>query len=253
MKRPLAIAIVALLVIFAGCSMTSPAADEARNPQQTTTQESSPNDTVPIQSMLPNGYDQQGDVNATVAYEAHVSAMEEDGYVSKYQLNRSDGDLTRVVNGSGPERTWEMTTVGEADRERTVVYQDGDTRLTHVVYENGTAETTRTETPYAAPEAVIGDDSLRTLLDDLTLAPARSMPNSSFVFFPIESFDNSSVSQGHFMVMPSGQIRVVFLETETQKIVYTSATTTENPVQVPAWASDVPTTSTGNSTNETET
>lgn len=252
MKRQLAIAFVVLLVVFAGCSMTSPSADEARQSEQTTTQESSSGDTLPIQSKLPDGYDQQGIVNATEAYRQHVSALEEDGYVVEYQRNESDDQITKVVNGSGPERTWKMTTVGEADRERTVVYQDGDVRATRVVYTNGTTDTTATETPYEHPDTVAGNESLRALLDEITLAPAQAMSNSSFVFFPIESVGDSDVTEGHFMVMPSGQIRVIFFETETQRIVYSSSNTTENPVQVPSWASDVPSITSDNSTDSTD-
>lgn len=243
MKRALAIGLVALLVAFAGCGMTSPAADRARDAQQTTTQqtESSPADTTPIQALLPDGYDRQGIVNATAATEAHVSALEASGYAVSYRYKTSHGNRTRVVNGSGPNRTWDMTTVGLGDRERTVVYQANDTQYTHVVYANGTARTESTANAYTHPDAVVGEGDLRSILRGLSLGTAQKMPNSSFVFYPIESYGNASVSRGHFMVMPTGQIRVIYLETADEKLVYTTLTGDVNPVHVPDWVSGAPT------------
>ncbi|MFB6113437.1 MAG: hypothetical protein ABEJ58_04955 [Halodesulfurarchaeum sp.] len=244
MKRRFAIALVLVLVLAAGCSMTSPAADKARQSQQTTTaqQGSGPQQTAPVQVMLPDGYDTQGIVNVSTAYRGHVSTLEKQGYVVQYRMNTSDGVVIRTLEGSGPNRTWIMTTNGVGDVNRTVVFQRENTRYTHVVYENGTNTTTSTRTPYAHPDVPVGNESLRSILAGLNINTPQTMPNSSYVYYQIDSFRNESISGGHFMVKPSGQIRVAYFTTGSKKVVYTSIAGAGNPVAVPDW---VPTNSTG--------
>ena len=236
MKRLLAVALVGVLLVTAGCSMTSPAADQAREAQQTTTQssQSAPEDTAPIQVELPAGYSPTGIDNVSAAYESHRSALQTAGYQAQYEVNQTGSTTMTVVNGSGPDRIWNMTVIAP-DGERTVHYQDGDRRYSKAVHRNGTTETSVAEPGYTSPDELVGNESVRWLLEHMNVSSQQVMQdgNTTYIFYRVTTLGDRSVSQGHLIVLPSGQIKFLVIQLSDGNVIYSSTTGEGNPVTEP--------------------
>lgn len=244
MKRLLVIAGVALLVAFAGCGMTSPAADEARegaNGTPTTTQASgsNPQDDVPIGSMLPEGYSQQGIQNVSLAYQQHLSTLRNESFQVRYVENSpaTNETIEVLTNGSVDQTRYHQWIGPENATPTREVYQNGDTRYVKEIQSNGSETVSTTTRPFTVPEGTTDDTELRQLLEDIEVHSPQAMHqgDTTYISYRVESVGNASVEGGHFMILPSGQLRIVFLQFDDTEMLYTSILNDSVTVQEPAW------------------
>ncbi len=244
MKRLLALLVVGLLVVGAGCAMTSPAADEARQSQstttaQTTTSGSNPHDTAPVGAMLPDGYAQEGITDASLAYQQHLAVLKNGSYHITYLKNASalddPGVLQVVTNGSGPDQRW-LTQVGTKQGPTTeAVYQDGNTQY-RTTFEDDSG-VNQSETAYEIRDGVYGNQTLADILSKMEVSSPRSMNrgNTTFIFYSVDAYDGSPVQGGHLVIYPSGQVRIVYLKYDGQELAYTTTVNDSITVQEPDW------------------
>lgn len=244
MKRLLALVVVGLLVVGAGCAMTSPAADEARQTQatttaQTTTSGSNPHDTVPVGAMLPDGYSQNGITDAALAYQQHLAVLENGSYHITYLQNASSlddpGVLQVLTNGSGPDQRWH-TQIGTKQGPTTeAIYQDGATQYRKSFEDDSSV--IRSETAYQVTDGVPGNQTLSDILSKMEVSSPRSMSrdNNTFIFYSVDSYDGSPVQGGHLVIYPNGQVRIVYLKFDGQELAYTTSVDDSISVQEPDW------------------
>lgn len=248
MKRLLAIALVGVLIVSAGCGMTSPEADQAREGQQTTAMPttaasdgSNPSETTPIQAILPDGYSESGITNASLAYQQHQAVLSNNSFQLTYLRNASDGETSQtrsaVTNGSGPETRWQTTIGLQSGPVSRVVYQDGDTRYEKDILENGTTLTTSQTQSFEMPDGTLGNETVSDLLEGMEVSSPRAMNrgNTTFIFYQVDGIDSTSVEGGHLVVMPSGQIRIIYLKYHGTEIAYTTSVSEDVDVQEPSW------------------
>lgn len=249
MKRLLAIALVGLLVVSAGCGMTSPEADQAREGQQTTTTtapttdsgESNPSETTPIQAVLPDGYSKSGIENPSVAYEQHEAVLANNSFQLTYLHNDSSGATPQtrmaITNGSGPAEKWHTTIGLRTGPISAEIYQAGDTRYEQRISDNGTVTATSTSEPFAIPDGALDNESVVGLLEKMTVSSPRTMTrgNTTFVFYKVDQLGSTPVEGGHLVVMPSGQIRIIYLKYHSTEIAYTSTVGGDVSIEQPAW------------------
>lgn len=243
MKRLLVLAVVGLLVVTAGCAMTSPEADQARKTSQTTTTTASgtqgnPHGTAPAGDLLPEGYAEDGIEDPALAYEQHMAILEADSFHLTYLENSSetDGTLQAITNGSGPDQTW-LTTIGTRTGPVTkAVYQDGDTRYVKTVAADGLRSVESTDHPYETTDGVVGNGSLEGILAELSVSSPRAMNqgNTTFIFYKVDKLGDQSLSGGHLVILPNGQIRIIYLKYDDTEIAYT-AVNSSVAVEQPEW------------------
>ena len=248
MKRLLAIALVGVLIVSAGCGMTSPEADQARNGQQTTTMSttaasdgSNPSETAPIQAILPDGYSESGITNATLAYQQHQAYLSNNSFQLTYLRNDTEDGASQtqmaVTNGSGPEDRWRTTIGLKTGPVSQDIYQDGDTRYEKAVLENGTTVTTSRTEAFEMPEGTLGNETVVDLLEGMEVSSPQAMTrgNTTFIFYQVDGFDSTNVEGGHLVVMPSGQIRIIYIKYHGTEIAYTTSVSEDIDVQEPQW------------------
>jgi hypothetical protein len=241
MKRLLVLAVVGLLVVSAGCGMTSQAADEAREnqntPTTTTQTTSNPHDTAPIGAMLPEGYSMEGIENVSLAYQQHRESLHNGSFHITYLQNTSDADgtLSVITNGSAAEERWHMR-IGTRNGPTTkAIYQTGSTQYVNTF--DGSKSVTTSETPFAVPDGTLENQTVREMLTDIEVysPQAMSQGNETFIFYKVESYDGAAVEGGHFVIFPSGQIRIIYLKYDNSEIAYTTTMNDAVDVTQPSW------------------
>lgn len=243
MKRLLVLAVVGLLVVGAGCAMTSPEADQARQtdtqtPTTTSGSQSNPHGSEPVGDKLPDGYTEDGIQDVSLAYEQHMAVLESSSFHLTYLENSSntDGTLQAITNGSGPDQRWHAT-IGTRNGPITEeIYQDGDTRYVRQTAPDGLKSVENTTESYVLTDGVVGNESLENVLSKLEVSSPRAMTqgNSTFVFYKVDAYGDTSVSGGHLVILPNGQIRIIYLKFDNTEIAYTAVNKSVT-VQEPGW------------------
>lgn len=243
MKRLLVLVVVGLLVVGAGCAMTSPEADQARQTEQqptptSTASQENPHGSAPVGDSLPDGYTEDGIQDVSLAYEQHMAILKTDSFHLTYLENSSEteGTLQAVTNGTGPEQRWHTTIGTRNGGITTEIYQDGDTRYVKETASDGLTSVESTSQSYTLTDGVVGNDSLESILSQMSVSSPRAMTqgNATFIFYKVDSLGDTSVTGGHLVVLPNGQIRIIYLKYGNTEIAYT-AVNGSTPVQEPSW------------------
>ena len=243
MKRLLVLAVVGLLVVGAGCAMTSPEADQARQtdtqtPTTTTESQSNPHGTEPVGDKLPDGFTEDGIQDVSLAYEQHMAILESSSFHLTYLENSSntDGTLQAITNGSGPDQRWH-TMIGTRNGPVTEeIYQDGDTRYVKQTAADGLRSVENTTESYVLTDGVVGNESLEDILSRMEVSSPRAMTqdNTTFIFYKVDKFGDTEISGGHLVILPDGQIRIIYLKFDNTEIAYTAVNKSVT-VQEPSW------------------
>lgn len=258
MKRLLVIAAVALLVLGAGCGMTSPSGTQAQQEETTTatttTQGSNPHDTAPVNANLPEGFSGEGIDNVSLVVENHLESLEQDGFQITYTVKDTETNTTTTVvtNGSVSAEAWLLNVTSAAGPETQSIYQTGDTRYVKQVGEDG-SETVQTESEaFAVPDGTVGEETLEDVLTGVepgtprALSPEQmplpvnwpdSLPEEErAVFFYQVRGDTGETGQTvHLMVLPTGRIRLMVVAEEGSQISYGTGLSDNMTVTQPDW------------------
>lgn len=247
MKRLVVLSVVALLVVTAGCGMTSPAADEAReggdmNTTTTTESGSDHSETVPVGAMLPDGYSQSGIDDTETAIAEHKAALSNGSYQIIYEEASFENDSETVesttTNVSVADSEWLQTQTVTERGIKKQVYQAPDTRTIRTIGADGAAETTVEATEFQVSTGTPENVSLGEILEKIEVsgAEASSMGSVDFIEFHVTEYDGHPVQASHFYVYPSGQIRVLMVKYDDKQISYISVMNDDVSVEQPEWA-----------------
>lgn len=240
MKRLVVLAVVALLVVTAGCGMTSQAARDAQA-SATTTTSNNPADTAPVGAMLPDGYTQNSLEDPELAYQQHMDALENDSYQVRYSVRGAQDDslhfyaLTNVSVSEERFRAWTFKTGAEGNVTEQI-YQDETTRYRQIQPENGPTTIESANRTFEPVEGTYEDRSLRTLLENIEISGAQpSQSGESYIVFSVDSYNGESVERAHLFVYPSGRIWGLMLTLEDEQILYITRQHESITVAEPTW------------------
>jgi hypothetical protein len=248
MKRLVVLSVVALLVVSAGCGMTSQAANDARNEETTTLTTttgsgSNPSDTAPVGAMLPEGYSQQGIDDPATAVEQHKAALNNASYRTQYQAKEQEGNASKLVravltNVSVESDQYYQTVYGPGGEVTREVFQASNSRTTRTVGADGDAEISTEESPFAVTTGMPENRSLEDVLSKLEISGVepRTMGGVTFIEFTVSGYEGKTVETSHFFIYPSGRIRVLMVQFEDGQFTYMSLQQGQVTVQQPEWA-----------------
>ena len=247
MKRLVVLSVVALLVVTAGCGMTSPAADEAREGSgmttATTTESGSDHsETVPVGAMLPDGYSQTGISDTDAAVAAHRAALSNGSYQIIYEETTFGNDSETVesstTNVSVADSEWLQTQRVTEQGVIKQVYQAPDARMIRTVGADGSDVTSVEGTEFQVTTGTPENVSLAEILEKIEVsgAEASSMGSVDFIEFRVTEYDGHPVQASHFYVYPSGQIRVLMVKYDDKQVSYISVMNDDVSVEQPDWA-----------------
>lgn len=247
MKRLVVLSVVALLVMTAGCGMTSPAADEARDGGDmatvTTTESGSDHsETVPVGAMLPDGYSQDGITDAETAIAEHQAALSNGSYQIIYEEttfgNESETVESSTTNVSIADSEWLQTQKVTEQGVVKQVYQASDARTVRTVGADGSAAVSVEEAEFQVTTGTPENVSLAEMLQkiEISSAEASSMGSVDFIEFHVTAYDGHPVQASHFYVYPSGQIRVLMVKYDDKQVSYISVMNEDVDVEQPEWA-----------------
>lgn len=240
MKRLVVLAFVALLVVTAGCGMTSQAARDAQA-SATTTESSNAADTAPVGAMLPDGYTQNSLEDPELAYQQHMDALQNDSYQVRYSVRGAQDDslhfyaLTNVSVSEKRLRAWTFKT-GATGNVTEQVYQDETTRYRQIQPEDGPTTVESENRTFEPVEGTYDERSLRTLLQNIEISGAQpSQSDASYIVFSVDSYNGKSVERAHLFVYPSGRIWGLMLTLEDEQILYITRQHDSITVAEPTW------------------
>lgn len=259
MKRLLVFAAVVLLVLSAGCGMTSPSAQQAQQEEKTTatttTQGGSPHDTAPVNAKLPEGFSSEGIDNVSLVVENHLKSLEKDGFQIRYTLKDTETNTTTTVvtNGSAPDEEWLLQVTSEAGPSTDAIYQTGDTQYVKQITEDGSTTVETVEEPFAVPDGTVGNQTLADVLTGVepgsprALSPEQmplpvnwpdSLPEEERAVFFYQLRGDAGVpgQTVHLMVLPTGRIRLLVVAEEGSQISYGTGVSDDLNVTQPEWA-----------------
>lgn len=259
MKRLLVLAVVGLLIVTAGCGMTSQSADQARDEENTvttttTTQESNPHDTSPVNAKLPEGFSSEGIEDASLVVENHLESLEKDGFQITYSVKNTETNTTTAVvtNGSATAEVWHLNVTSEAGPSTDAIYQTGDTRYVKDVSADGSVTVETAETAFAVPDGTVGEEELVEILSRVeagspqALSP-QQMPipvnwpeelpeEERAVFFYQMRPDMGETNQTvHLMVLPTGRLRLMVVAEPGSQISYRTGVGDAINASQPQW------------------
>lgn len=252
MKRLLAVALVGLLVVAAGCGMTSPEAQQASQKQQPTTTTASAENPhaqltaqAPSKEDYPPGFSKSGIENATEAYRGHLAALREGTFQVIYLVNesRSKGTRLAITNGSGPDREW-LTSMGLQNvGPQRWIYRDGNTRYIRNSTGHGSANVSATQSPYRLTDGTFDGRSLDEILSRMEISKPqlRTTKNSTYILYWVQGYGDHNVSGGHVLVYPDGQIRFIYIRYEGGTLQYRSTVSPRVTVSEPPWVANAST------------
>ncbi|MFB6152891.1 MAG: hypothetical protein ABEJ27_01425 [Halodesulfurarchaeum sp.] len=251
MKRLLAVALVGLLVVTAGCGMTSQKAEQARQNQQpttTTASEGNPHQQLsgktPSSEDYPAGFSKSGVEKASRAFKGHLSVLRQNSFQIIYRLNKSGGGGTRlaITNGSGPDQQW-LTVMGPLTGPQRWIYRDGDQRFVRNKTGNATANISITESQFRLTDGTFDGRSLRDILSKIELSNPKLMTskNSTYIFYAVEGYGEYNVSGGHALIYPNGRISFIYIRYDGGRIRYESFISPKITVSEPPWVANAST------------